>query len=181
MIKSVQRRCIYNHKSPWSPFKVHQHLLISQSPTCSIAFVVLWQGPSICKSFHFLLFTLSGKLDRQHPLKDEFFFICKSKSRFGLQAVNGWSVCISKSQRILCESFSRIYSGFYLYQLLIWSNCFLWKNSAGDSFLRQSCLVEHSFGAKLLYSLSIWLSVSSRSTHYLGLYFRCVLSIFALI
>ena len=58
------------HRSPTVlilfPSQVHQLQLVSQSPVCStvLFFLVLWQGPSICLSFHFLLYSLSGSLER---------------------------------------------------------------------------------------------------------------------
>ena len=47
-----------------------------------------------------------------------FFLIIKS----GLLAGIRWSVCILKSHRSLCESFSRIVAGLCVYHLLVWSN-----------------------------------------------------------
>ena len=38
------------------PLQVIQLQLISLSPPCSTAFLLLWQGPRICKTFYFLLF-----------------------------------------------------------------------------------------------------------------------------
>ena len=43
-------------------------------------------------------------------------------TRSGHLAGIRWSVCISKSQRSLCFSFSRTDSGLYLYHLFVWSN-----------------------------------------------------------
>ena len=34
-----------------------------------------WQVPGICRSFHFLLFSFFGPLERQNKLDDEFFFL----------------------------------------------------------------------------------------------------------
>ena len=42
--------------------------------------------------------------------------------RPGLLAEIRWSVCILKSHRSLCESFSRTSAGLYIYHLLVWSN-----------------------------------------------------------
>ena len=42
--------------------------------------------------------------------------------RSGLQAEIRWSVCISKSHRSLCVSFSRTGAGLCIYHLLAWSN-----------------------------------------------------------
>ncbi len=59
------------------PFQVHQP---SRSPTrftvcfllCLFCFLVLWQGPSICLYFHFLLFSLSGPQELESPLDNKF-------------------------------------------------------------------------------------------------------------
>ena len=39
------------------------------------SFLVLWQGSSICQSFHFLWFSLSGLLVHQNLLNAKFFFL----------------------------------------------------------------------------------------------------------
>ena len=56
-------------------------------------FFVLGQDPSTYLSFRFLWFSLYGP-------PGSFFFL--TLTRFGLLAWIRWSVCISKSQRILC-------------------------------------------------------------------------------
>ena len=54
---------------------VHQLHQVLSSPSCSTGFLVLWQGPSICLSFCYISFSLSGPLGRQNPLysKSSFF------------------------------------------------------------------------------------------------------------
>ena len=49
-----------------------------------------------------------------------FFFLIIISS--GLVAEIRWSVCISKSHRTLCVSFSRTGAGLCIYHLLVWSN-----------------------------------------------------------
>ena len=49
-----------------------------------------------------------------------FFFFTITRS--GCLAMIGWSVCISKSQRILCISFSWTDSRLWIYHLFVWSN-----------------------------------------------------------
>ena len=51
-----------------------------------------------------------------------FFFFFLTIMRFDLLAWIRWSVCISKSQRILFISFSRTHSGLCTYHLFIESN-----------------------------------------------------------
>ena len=87
-----------------------------------------------------------------------------------------WSVCISKSQRILCVSFSRADFGLCVYYLILWSSSNFLHNYQWITFHTQSCLVFNSFCANVLYSLIKWLIVSSLSPHYL-LLFCYVLSI----
>ena len=72
-----------------------------------------------------------------------------------------WSVCISKSQKSLCISLSRIDSGLCIYQSLEWSNFNFLHNSHWIILSTQSCLVLYSFCDCLLQSLIVWLIVSS--------------------
>ena len=107
-----------------------------------------------------------------------FFFFLVDYLRSGILAEIGWSVCMSKSQRSLCVSFSRTDAGLCIYHLFVWSNL---------NFLQWitlptlSCLVLYSFGSNLLHLLIVWLMVSSLSPHNPYLLFYCVLSILALI
>ena len=97
--------------------------------------------------------------------------------RFGRLAWIWWSVCISKSRRSLCFSFSRTDFGLCIYHLFEWSNFNFLHNSQWITFSSQSCLVLYSFGANLLHSLIMWLIVSSLSPHNLHLLFCCILSV----
>ena len=98
-----------------------------------------------------------------------FFFFLLIIMRFDLLAGIKWSVCMLKSYRSLCESFSRTGAGLCIYHLFEWSNWnFQW-------------IALYSFCANLLHSLIPWLTVSSLSLHTLHLLFCCVLSILALI
>ena len=56
----------------WRLFGVHQIQLIPPSLSCSIAFLVLWQGLSTYLSFHFILFLLCRLPWRQCPLFGSF-------------------------------------------------------------------------------------------------------------
>ena len=51
-----------------------------------------------------------------------FFFFLLIIIRSGLLAEIRWSVCMSKSQRSLCVSFSRTDAGLCIYHLFVWSN-----------------------------------------------------------
>ena len=101
--------------------------------------------------------------------------------RSGRLAGIRWSVCISKSQRSLCVSFSRTYSGLCIYHLFVWSNFKFLHNSQWITLPTQSCLVLYSFCANLLHTLIMWLIVSYLSPHNLHLLFCYSLSILALI
>ena len=56
-----------------------------------------------------------------------------------------WSVCVSKSQRSLCFSFSGTDSGLCIYHLLGWSNFSFLHNSQWITFPTQLFLVSFSF------------------------------------
>ena len=99
----------------------------------------------------------------------------------GLLAEIRWSVCMSKSYRSLCVSFSRTGAGLYIYHLLVWSNLNFSQNSQWITLPTQSCLALYFFCANLLHSLIMWLIVSSLLSHSLRLLFCWVLSILALI
>ena len=65
-------------------------------------------------------------------------------------------VCISKSLRSLCNSFSSSGFGLCIYHL---------QNSQWITLPSQSCQVFYSFCANLLHSLILWLIVSFQSLH----------------
>ena len=101
--------------------------------------------------------------------------------RSGLIAKIRWSVCMSKSHRSLWASFSRTDDGLCIYHLFVWSNFNFLHISQWISLPTQSCLVVYSYYTNVLYSLIMWMMVSSLSLHNLHLLFYCVLSIFDLI
>ena len=88
-----------------------------------------------------------------------FFYIIRSGSLAEIR----WSVCISKSHRSLCASFSRTDAELCIYHLFIWSN--FWQNSQWITLPTQLCLVLYSFCANLQHSLIMWLMVSSLLPH----------------
>ena len=75
--------------------------------------------------------------------------------RSGCQAEIRWSVCISKSQRSMCVSYSRTDSWFCMYHLFVWSNFNFWHNSLWITLPTRSCLVAYFFCPNLLHSLII--------------------------
>ena len=128
-------------------------------------------------SFGFILW--STRTAKSTILQILFFLLIIIRS--GLLAEIRWSVCISKSHRSLCVSFSRTGAGLCIYHLLVWSNLNFLHISQWITLPTQLCLVLYSFCANLLHSLIMWLMVSSLSPHSLHFLFCWVLSILALI
>ena len=124
--------------------------------------------------FSFLSILPCGLLRWKSSLFSRFSFLLTIIRSSRLAEIK-WSVYISKSQRILCVSFSRTDSGLYIYHLFVWLNFNFWYNSA------------HSFVSSLTHFVLIccilimWLNVSSLLPHHLHRLFCCVLSILALI
>ena len=88
-------------------------------------------------SFRFILW--SAGTAKSTILQLLFFFLLII-IRFGLLAGIRWSVCMLKSHRSLCESFSRTGAGLCIYHLFVWSN---WN----FLHISQSCLALYSFCA----------------------------------
>ena len=130
-------------------------------------------------SFRFILW--SDGTAKSTTLQILFFFLLLIIMRSDLLAGIMWCVCMLKSHRSLCESFSRTGAGLCIYHLLVWSNWNFLHTSQWITLLTQSYLALYSFCASLLNSLIMWLMVSSLSPHSLHLLFCCVLSILALI
>ena len=86
------------------------------------SFVVLKSSLSICLSFHFLWCSFCGLPRWQSPWFNQFSFFLLTIMRSGLLAGIRWSIWISKSQRILCVSFSSTDYGLCIYYLVVWSN-----------------------------------------------------------
>ena len=128
-------------------------------------------------SFRFILWSAGTAKSIILQILFSLLFIIRS----GLLAWIRWSVWMLKSHRSLCESFSRTGAGLCIYHLFVWSNLNFLNISQWITLPTQTCLVLYSFCANLLYSLVMWLMVSSLSSHSLHLLFCCVLSILALI
>ena len=88
-------------------FQVCQSRLSSQSLSCSMAFIVLWQGLSTCPTFRFLLFSLYSPLRRPSPVVGKLCLFLVIISRSGLLTGIWGYIWISKSPRILCVLFSK--------------------------------------------------------------------------
>ena len=91
--------------SPWKPFQVHQKQFVFTvtSTFHSYFFLALWQNPKICLSFRILLFPHSGPQGRQTPLIYLLFLLINIRPSL-LSGIRR-SVCIRKTQRILCVRF----------------------------------------------------------------------------
>ena len=104
-----------------------------------------------------------------------FVFLLLIIIKSGLLTEIRWSVCMSKSHRSLCASFSRTGAELCVYHLFVWSNLNFLHISHCITLLTQSCLVLYSFCANLPHSLIKWLMVSSLSLH--SLHFISLLSL----
>ena len=123
-----------------------------------------FQFPSKVQVFIFLSpffsILLCGLQGRQNPQFGRFPFLLIFSGSGRLTEMR-WPVCISKSRKGLCVSFSRTDSGLYIYHLFVWSHFNALYNSQWINFPIQSCLILYSFCACLLHSLIMWLIVSS--------------------
>ena len=149
---------------------------ISSAPfTCGITVTLIYHGffRSLARSKYLSLFSLSffftqwfavtAKSTIQQVLFffNFFFFFFVNYHQVRSPSWIRWSICISKSWRILCVSFSRMDSGLFIYHLVIWSNFNFLHNFLWITFPTLSCLVWYSFCASLLHSLIIGLIISS--------------------
>ena len=172
-----------NNAADWM---VSIHSLISKSscPWRSTVCLFFFQFPSKVQVLIFLFTSFQFYSSKVHnSVSSNFFIFLKmllllTITRPGRLAEIKWSVCISKSQRSLCVSFSRTDVGLFIYHLVVRSNFGFLHNSLWISFATQLYLVLYTFCANLQHSLIMWLIVSSPSPHNLHLLFCCVLSIF---
>ena len=109
-----------------------------------------------------------------------FFFFLLISMRSGLLVGIIWSVCMLKSHRSLCKSFSCTGAGLCKYHLFVWSNLNLLHISQWTTLPTQWCLALYSRCANLLHLFIMWLIVSSLSPHSLHLLFCCVLLLLSL-
>ena len=101
--------------------------------------------------------------------------------RCGLLAEIRCSVCMSKSHRSLCLSFSRTGAGLCIYHLLVWSNLNFLHIFQWITVPTQPCFALFSLCVNLLHSLIMWLIVSSLLPHSQHLLFCWILSTITLI
>ena len=108
-------------------------------------------------SFRFILW--SAGTAKSTILQILFFCFLLIIMRSGLLAGIRWSVCMLKSHRSLCESFSRTGAGLCIYHLFGWSNLNFLQISQWITLPTQLCLTLYSFCANLLHWLIKWLIV----------------------
>ena len=108
----------------------------------------------------FLISTLQSAGKTKSTIR-QILFLVLIISEFCFLAGIRFSVCISKSQRILYVSISRTYSG-----LCTWSNFILLLHSQWITFPNQLCPVLYVFVLVSYIRLFIWLIVPSLSSHY---------------
>ena len=162
-------------------FLTHQSQLAQSLLSCSTAFYFSSMVKVLILLFTFFHIYSVVRRDSKVDNFADSLFLLLIIMRSGLLAGIKWSVCMVKSYRSLCESFSRTGAGLGIYHLLVWSNWNFLHISQWITLTTQSCLALYSFCANLLHSLIMWLMVSSLSPHSLHLLFCCVLSILALI
>ena len=109
-----------------------------------------------------------------------FFSFLMIITIYGHLAEIRWSLLISKSQRNLCVSFSRLDAGLRIFCMFEWPNFNIMQNSPWITLPTQPTLFLYSFCVNLLHS-RMWLIISYLLPYKLRLLFCCILSIVALI
>ena len=148
-----------------------------------VIFMFLSFFNSLARSRYLSFFSLSFRFilwpagTAKSTILQILFFLLLIIIRSVLLAGIRGSVCMLKSHRSLCVSFSWTGVGLCIYNLLVWSNLNFLHISQWITLQTQLCLALYSFSANLLRSLIMWLIVSSLSPHSLHLLFCCVLSI----
>ena len=92
-------------------------------------FVVLWPGLRNYLSFHFLLFFSLWSTSTVNSCAH--FLLTMTKS--GRLAEIRWTICILKSQKFVCISFSWTDSGLHIYHLFAWSNFTFFSTISSES------------------------------------------------
>ena len=125
----------------WWPSQEHQLQLVSQSPSRSIVFQFSSKVQVLILLFAFFQSYSTVSLDSKvNSLASSLFSFLTIIRSCGLGEIR-WSVCISKSQRSLCVSFSRTDSGLCIYHLFEWPNFRFLHNSKWIALPIQLCQV----------------------------------------
>ena len=130
----------------------HQSQLVQSTLSCSLVSSILSPGRDTCPSFHILSVLFCGKPGSTvDNFAGSLFLVVIFRSA---HLADIWrSVCMSKSHRGLCVSFSRTGAGLCIYHMLVWSNLNFLHISHCITLPTQSCLVLYSFDAHRLHSL----------------------------
>ena len=133
-------------------------------------FLALWQDPSICRSFRFLLFSLDYKF---------FFFSWSINTRFDLLIGFGWSVCITESSTIFIHVifFDRFWFVHIPFVIKFQSLKAFPDDHLSHLVVPSLVLLLHYFQHLLI----MWLTVSCLPPHKLHLIFYCVLLLLLLL
>ena len=102
------------------------------SPACSTVFFNSLARSRYFFTFFSALFCVQPGQQSRKFCKFSFFFIIIIKS--GLLAEIRWSLCMSKSHRSLCVSFSRTGAGLCIYHLLLFTPQEFFTSVLADGF-----------------------------------------------
>ena len=108
--------------------------MVSDRPPISNSFYSLTKS---LRTVPVTLIALSITVTFMFPSFYNFLVMTRSCLLAGIRL----SVCVSKSQRNLCITFSRTDSGWWIYHLVVWSNLNLLHDSQWITFKTHSCLV----------------------------------------
>ena len=108
---------------------------IAPNESITIGITVTYMCHGFFFSFHYLLISVYSRPGRQNLLFGRFsvfcfFFVCLlTVTRSGRLAKIRRSVCILKSKKNVCVSFSRTDSGLCIYHLFAWSKVYFLQSS----------------------------------------------------
>ena len=152
--------------------------LVSLSLSCFIALFSSLARSKYLSLFSFsLIFPLWSARTAKFTIRQVFsilLLLLLNTTRSGILVGIRWYVCISKSSRTLCISFSRTGSGLCTYNLAVRSYLNFLHNSHWITFTTQPSLVLYSFCTSLMHSLNMWWIVSTLPSHNLHLLVCCV-------
>ena len=146
--------CLLISKS-FSPFTYSLGIVPSVPITIGVPviFMFLIFLNFLLRSWHLTLFSFSFNFTlwsagtTKSTIWQVLFFLL-TITRYGRLAEIRWAVCISKSQRIFCVTFSRTDSGLCIYHLFVWSKLNFLHNSQWITFFAQFSLVLYFFALK---------------------------------
>ena len=103
----------------------HQSQVVLSSTTFSIVFSIPSKVEVLILLFTFFQFySVVSRYSKVYNFASSLSFLLITKRSGFLDEIR-WSVCMSKSHRSLCVSFSRTAAGLCIYHLFVWSNLLL--------------------------------------------------------